>query len=358
MNILFVYYLPSGGVETLNRQRAIALKNRGINCDFLYYQKKRDLVNHHEGRIFITNIDSEIQHIIRDGNYTAIVITSDFQGLSRFRNLGYNGVLIYEIQGLGKEETAKIELPKISSFISKNADAILVSKTPHILSILKTIPDLPPLFVMNNCIDTEHFGYRYEKSGKNPIIAWIGRIEENKNWHEFLQIGHKLIHEYNPNIQLYLFEDPTLSLPQEREKFYKVLKTLNLENNINLLSNIPHEEMPKFFSIVGDSGGFLCSTSITEGFGYAIVEAMSCKCPVLSTKSDGVSNSIIHNLTGKYYNLGNISEAFIEAEELMSNNNLRNHIRTEAVLHVRKEFSMDTYGSEFRKMMSVLTKQS
>lgn len=355
MNILFVYYLPSGGVETLNRQRAIALKKRGINCDFLYYEKKRDLVNHHEGRIFITNSDHEIRRIIQDGDYTAIVITSDFHGLSRFKNFGYKGLLIYEIQGLGKEETVKIELPRISPFISKNADAILVSKTPHILSILKSISDLPPIFVMNNCIDTEHFGYRYMAPGKNPKIAWIGRIEENKNWHEFLQIGHKLIHEYNPTIQLYIFEDPTLSLPIEREKFYRVLAELNLENNIKLLSNIPHEEMPKYFSFIGDSGGFLCSTSITEGFGYAIVEAMSCKCPVLSTRSDGVSNSIIHNKTGKYYTLGNISEAFIEAKDLMSNQVLRDHIRTEAVHHVKREFSMDTYSSEFKKMISNLT---
>lgn len=44
MNILFVYYVSSGGVETLNRQRSSALKKKNIKCHFLYYQKVRELV--------------------------------------------------------------------------------------------------------------------------------------------------------------------------------------------------------------------------------------------------------------------------------------------------------------------------
>ena len=55
MNVLFVYYLPSGGVETLNRQRSIALKRKNINCHFLYYRKERELINDHHAPTFITN---------------------------------------------------------------------------------------------------------------------------------------------------------------------------------------------------------------------------------------------------------------------------------------------------------------
>lgn len=354
MNVLFVYYLPSGGVETLNRQRAFPLIKEGINCHFLYYHKKRDLVNNHEGQTFITNNDEEIKQIIKTGNYEAIIVTSDYRGLSRIKNLGYTGLLIFEIQGLGTVDTAKSELQKAFPIISQHSDGILCSKTPHILDILNKQSTLPPLFVFNNCFDTSHFSYNPDLTTSDPIIGWIGRLEENKNWKEFLQIGHKLIHEYNPSIQLYMFEDPTLSSQEERKKFYETINQLKLKKNIKILSNIPHEKMADFYSMIGNSGGFLCSTSIIESFGYAIVEAMSCLCPVLSTKSDGVINSIIHDQTGKYYTIGNITEAFNEGKELISNHVLREHIRTTALQHVKAEFNPDYYGLHFTNMLNKL----
>lgn len=60
MNILFVFYVPSGGVETLNRQRSVALKKIGINSHFLYYQKRRELLNDHEAPVFITNNNTSV----------------------------------------------------------------------------------------------------------------------------------------------------------------------------------------------------------------------------------------------------------------------------------------------------------
>lgn len=61
MNILFVFYVPSGGVETLNRQRGRALKKYNINSHFLYYEKRRQLVNDHNAPTFITNNDAKIK---------------------------------------------------------------------------------------------------------------------------------------------------------------------------------------------------------------------------------------------------------------------------------------------------------
>ncbi|MNN85230.1 UDP-D-galactose:(glucosyl)lipopolysaccharide-1,6-D-galactosyltransferase [compost metagenome] len=112
--------------------------------------------------------------------------------------------------------------------------------------------------------------------------------------------------------------------------------------------------MQAYFSAIGDSGGFLCSTSKVEGAPYAILEAMSCRCPVLTTNSDGVSSSIYHNITGKYYNLGDIEHAVSEAIELMENTVLRDHIRAGAQFHVQNNFNMEQYGRNFVAMLQSL----
>jgi glycosyltransferase involved in cell wall biosynthesis len=354
MNILFVFYVPSGGVETLNRQRSAALRKYNINAHFLYYENRRNYINNHDAPTFITNKDEEVKRILEKVNYSAIVIVSDFNALSRFKSLGFKGKMIIEIQGYGPKHAARTAFVKAIPQVNAYADGFLNPKTPHIVQLLDEIFPKIPKFSFNNCFDTAQFTYRKTIPSPLPIVAWVGRIEDNKNWSEFLQIGSKLIKDHNPNIQLHLFEDPTLSTPNERNKFRELVKQLNLQSNIKQHFNIPNSQMAEHFSRIGDSGGFLCSTSKVEGAPYSLLEAMSCKCPVLTTDSDGVRSSIIHNKTGKYYTLGDVNEAVKEAKELMTNHLLRDFIRENAFEHISTNFSPEKYAKNFINMLSSL----
>jgi glycosyltransferase involved in cell wall biosynthesis len=350
--ILFVFYVPSGGVETLNRQRCAALKSYNIEGHSLYYQKKRDLLNPSDGRIFIGKDPEMIKRVLREGKYSAIIVISDYQILPLFRKLGYEGKLIIEIQGLGSKERAREFLTQGKSIIEAHADALLNPKTPHIEKLLHELFPSTPKFSFNNCFDTSTFQYTQTKESTNPIIGWTGRIVDNKNWREFLHIGHRLIKQVNPNIQLYMFEDPTLGNPDERKRFFQLIRTLGLQKNLSLLHHVHHDKMPNYFSAMGDSGGFYCSTSKVEGAPYSVLEALSCRCPVLTTDSDGVRSAIIHNQTGKYYTLGNIQEAVKEAKELMTSLKKREEIRDAGLKHVQNHFHPNQYSLHFIQMLT------
>jgi glycosyltransferase involved in cell wall biosynthesis len=151
-----------------------------------------------------------------------------------------------------------------------------------------------------------------------------------------------------------MFEDPTLSDPKERMKFNSLITQLNLSKYLTVHTNVPNSQMADYFSLIGDSGGFLCSTSKVEGAPYSLLEAMSCRCPVLTTDSDGVRSSIIHNQTGKYYTIGNIDNAVREAKELMNNKAIRESIRSNALEHVKTHFSPDLYAQNFINMLKSL----
>lgn len=354
MNILFVYYVPSGGVETLNRQRSASLKSIQLNPHFLYYRKERDLVNDHDAPLFITDNDEKIKEIIDKGNYKLIVIISDYPAIQKFRELGYKGPIVLEIQGYGPKHVARAELTKAVPYVTSFGNGLLNPKTPHISQLFEELYPLTPKFQFNNSFDSSKFSYQSMPKHPHPILAWIGRLEDNKNWREFLYIGRKAIDHINKNIELYMFEDPTLSTPQERAAFTQLVGELHLDNKITILPNIPNEKMKDYFSIIGDSGGFLCSTSKVEGAPYSILEAISCRCPVLTTDSDGVRSSIIHNKTGKYYKLGDISDAIKEATELMTNTSLREQIRMNATYHLVRNFGPQEYANNFLKMMKSL----
>lgn len=354
MNILFVFYVPSGGVETLNRQRSVALKKIGINSHFLYYQKRRELLNDHEAPVFITNNNQEIKQILDDGDYKAIIVTSDFQALPRFRSLGYKGKMIIEIQGYGPKEVAKEVFRQAAPLVTKYANGLINPKTPHIEQLFnETFPTVPK-FQFNNCFDMTTFTYQPTSGHPWPIIAWIGRIEDNKNWREFLKISVALLKTIKQKIDLYMFEDPTIADPSELKKFETFITQSNLQNHLTRLANIPNEQMAEYLSRIGDSGGFLCMTSKVEGAPYSALEALSCRCPILTTDSDGVRSSIIHDETGKYYPLGNIREAVIQAVDLMTNQTLREYICSNGQKHVKTNFHPERYAENFREMLTSL----
>lgn len=358
MNILFTFFVPSGGIETLNRQRFNALAQKQINCHFLYSQIGTGLQNKINTSIFVTKNDDEIKAIILQGNYDAIVVASDLRLLQKIKNFGYQGILIYENQGLGfNKEYANKYLQVHATIIDNYCDAILYPQTPHLIQAFETYFPHKKKFSFHNCFNTDDFKYQIHPKKDNPIIGWVGRLEENKNWRDFLTIGSKLIHK-NQSIQLWMFEDDTLSNQEERLAFERKIDDLNLRNHLTMYVNQPHNKMAEYFSIIGDSGGFLCSTSKVEGFGYAVLEAMVCRCPVLSTDSDGIRSFIKNNETGKFFDHGNIDQAALEGNELLTNIPLREEIRRKAVKHIETHFSPGKYSKNFINMIQDLKSEN
>lgn len=352
MKILFTFYVPSGGVETLNRQRCSALNRKGIECHYLYTQEGTGLQNKINAPIFIARSDQEIQDIVNRENYTAIVVGSDLLLLQKLRESGYRGILIYEVQGLGfnKEYAEYFVSTHAFPILRDYCDALLYPRTPHLISVFDKMMPFKKRYSFHNCMDLDSFKYEARAKISHPVVGWVGRLEENKNWRDFLAIGAELIKQ-NRSIKLWMFEDNTLAQKTERAAFEQKVAELDLQRHLTIYANQPHHKMAGYFSVIGDSGGFLCSTSKVEGFGYAVLEAMLCRCPVLSTDSDGVRSFIIHDVTGKFFELGNINQAVQEATQLMANSRLRETIRVKGVRHIEQHFSPDKYANHFIRMI-------
>ncbi|UOY92167.1 glycosyltransferase [Ectobacillus sp. JY-23] len=353
--VLFTFYIPSGGVETLNRQRFYALTESGLCCHFLYLQAGTGLQNKLNTQVFVTNNDREIIDIIRREKYKAIIVGSDVYLLQKLKKSGYTGRLIYEVQGLGfNKEYAEYFIKQEALPILKDCcDAILYPRTPHLAAAFaKYFPHIRQ-FSFDNCFNSNEFHYEVHPKHARPIVGWVGRIEENKNWRDFLRIGAALI-QYNPDIELWMFEDNTIGEKAARLAFGDLVQELQLKDHLHVYANQPHARMATHFSMIGDSGGFLCSTSKVEGFGYAVLEAMVCRCPVLSTDSDGVKSFIIHNETGKFFRLGDIEQAVMEARELMENTTLREALRNNGAAYIAENFSPRQYATSFAEMLKEL----
>lgn len=316
----------------------------------MYYYWGAGMQNKADFPIFITNDDLEIKRILDTGGYDVIVVTTDHMSFPRFRNLGYTGKMVLEIQGYGPKEVARKKLIEAVPYVNAFASALLNPCTPHIAALFQELFPHIPQYHIPNCFDAEAFTYRKTIPLTYPVIAWLGRMEDNKNWKEFLYIGHQLSY-YVPDLQMWMFEDSNLSDPDQREQFVQTIKALDLEPRLSLFSNIPNEEMQYYYSAIGDSGGFMCSTSKVEGGPVSVLEAMSCRCPVLATNSDGVALTIKHNVTGKNYTLGNVSQAVLEGLSLIKDHQLRETIRNASQTRLRAEFNPHVYCVSIIEML-------
>lgn len=354
VNVLFVFFVPSGGVDTLNRNRCRGLRRYGVNAECLYYKWAAGIQNYGDIPVYISNDDEEIKGILEKGNYDFIVATTDHYCFKRFRRLGYQGKFILEIQGYGSKEVAEEELRQACSIINAHAAALLNPNTPHISRIFNEIYPNIPKFSFNNCFDSDSFKYRTVEKPSDPILGWVGRLEDNKNWREFILIAYMLKKDHYPNLMLWMYEDEDLAMPGEREALMKMVYSLNLHQCLHIFSNVPNLEMQYYYSMIGDSGGLLCLTSKVEGAPLSVLEAMSCLCPVLSSSSDGISSSIIHDVTGKVYPVGQVATAIFEANQLMSNLKFRNYLRANAHQHLCHSFNIDKYCEQFVNMLNAI----
>ncbi|WP_243385641.1 glycosyltransferase family 4 protein [Bacillus kexueae] len=357
MKILFMFTIPSGGMETLNRQRHLALKSVGIESHFLYRFEGSGIQNQLDAPIFVSNTESDWNTIITKNHYDYIIVSYDLILLKAVSQSGFNGKIIYDNQGIGKRKDYINHYIKNQAypFIESYADAIMCPKTPHLMEAFNSFFPHKKKYFIHNGIDTNSFQYINTTKHPNLVIGWVGRIEENKNWKDFLEIGRELLKEY-PDLELWIFEDASLSHESQRKVFNDYVNELSLQSNIKQFQSVPHEDMAKYYSVIGDSGGLICSTSRVEGFGYAVIEAMLCHCPVLATDSDGVRNFITHNKTGKFYSIHHIAEAVSEAKDLIENKKIRHYITKNAKDRIVESFSIEKYAEQLLSMIHDLSR--
>ncbi|WP_343221811.1 glycosyltransferase family 4 protein [Paenibacillus tritici] len=351
LKVLFTFYVPSGGVETLNRLRCETLQKNGIECHVLYLMPGFGSHNSVSFPVFIAPQDEDIKAVLDTHHYDAIIVTSDYILMERLRRLGYGGILIYESQGLGTRDEARNLIIESVPYLQAFCNAVLLPPTDHLLELFIEICPWLQRYVIPNLVDVHTFRHIPGEKPVDPVIAWVGRLEPNKNWSEYLKIAHAL-RKHKSNLHLWMFHDPALASEEQKERFNEELYALGLDDRLIVFTNIPNQTMPLYYSSIAGSGGFLLSSSVTEGFGYAVAEAVCCSCPVLSTDSDGVRSFITHNITGKFYPIGNVEAAVNEGLELMDNIPLREAICYQGRQHMVTHFGFDQYAHSFREMMN------
>ena len=156
-----------------------------------------------------------------------------------------------------------------------------------------------PIDVIGNLVDERMFSlggaHLPEKLAR---ILFVGTKSHLKDHETFFQAMAFLRQATNRELQV-SFVCPDLSQDWKRAYLTKVSK-LGLDDCVTFLAEAPREAIVAMLH----SHHVFVSTSIAETFGVAVCEALMCGCPVVVTKSGGVSDFVVDGKNGFLVEIG------------------------------------------------------
>ena len=148
----------------------------------------------------------------------------------------------------------------------------------------------------------------------------------------------KILKKDNPNIHLIVIGSPKKGGHTER-----LIKELNIKDNVFFKKHLSKEEIRKLYS----TSSVAIVSSLYEGFGYPVIEAMSCEVPLIATNV-----SSIPELVGKYGLLIDPKDENLlsnKIKKILSNYDEHKKNAIQGRQHIIKTFNWSKITNEYEK---------
>jgi len=215
------------------------------------------------------------------------------------------------------------------------------------------------IFVLPNFIEWE-FNEDKNYSAKNDVsvvmITYLGNLLESKGIFDLLE-AIKIVKEnagtkFIVNIAGKFGDDPVtgLSLREHEIRFGNYLK--ELDDVVNYIGEIK-EEKDKF-ELLKNTDIFVFP-SWNEGQPLVILEAMSCGCPVISTKDVGViDETVIDGINGLLVEKRNIRQLADAIIKLIQDRRLRMKMGEESKKRFYELYTLEKHIKKFKEILKEL----
>lgn len=144
-----------------------------------------------------------------------------------------------------------------------------------------------------------------------PVVAWVGRFEPVKGPEIFLEVCQQLHSQYGSRLKTVMAGDGSLN-----EKIHLERELRGLHDFL-LLPGFRQDIVPLFTDI-----DLLVVTSINEGFGMVILEAMAAGKPVVAHDVGGIAELVVDGETGFLVSVGDVDTIYNRLNLLLNDREL------------------------------------
>lgn len=142
-----------------------------------------------------------------------------------------------------------------------------------------------------------------------PYALFVGRITRQKGIRHFLRAAEQL----DPSAQIVLCAAAP-DTPQMADEVEASVRKLEQRRNGGVVwvrNAVPLQDLPSIYA----GAAVYCCPSIYEPFGITNLEAMSCRTPVVATRTGGIPEIIVEGETGYLVDIEHISHSDPEARD-------------------------------------------
>jgi glycosyltransferase involved in cell wall biosynthesis len=297
-----------GGVESVLLARLEGLGTWGIEAEawFLFDGPGRELFHDVADQIHIGSTEALEEYLSEESfQFVSVIDTEEiFTLLTRMDE---------PIRTLLEVHTP---YPEILTYLNRLGDvpheAILVPSRHQAKVVKSYIPNALRILVVPNSLG-KHFAASIESfspAPPRPIIAWLGRLDDLKNWREYIQIC-SAVHKINPQVEFWIVGKGD----EVSEDIYTAAGEAQILQRLRWYRGVNYLTVPSLLNAVRASGGLVISTSLGDSFGMTIAEAMARACAVVVPSEGPFREFVEERVHGVHYTLGNPIEA---AEKILA----------------------------------------
>ena len=175
------------------------------------------------------------------------------------------------------------------------------------------------------------------------MILFVGRLVEKKGVHNLLAAMQQVLRK-SPQATLVLVGDGT-----QRHELERMAERLEIAGSVRFLGKLPHEQLPEYYAaadlFVGPS--VVDSSGDTEGLGVVFIEAASAGLAIVGTSVGGISDVLIHEVTGIAVEPDQPEALANAIERLLGDEPLRRRLGEAARQHALRQFSWSQVAERF-----------
>lgn len=344
MKILFLYrYGILGGVCTQLFHRFRHLpdnKNFEIHCGFRSDHGIKEMLSGYATLHFGLNKEST-KTFLSNNKFDLIIIIDSEEYIEAVRELDLDSKVIVEVHTSierNLEYLSRIQPDDIDGFIT--VSKYMIGRIKHHIQ-----PELKDKTItrFQNVLDSELFKPVEIETAGPPVIGWVGKIDDHKDWKAFMQIS-SIIRESYKDVEFWIIGGQTCPEERAREVF-DYAEEMDIISKFKWIDRIENVKMAGLYSILAKRGGLSLVTSHCESFGMSVLESLLAGSPTVCTDVGALPEITKESEFFKLYDLQNYKLGASKCIEILSNTDAANEL-----LEEHRPELVDLYDSSGRSI--------
>ena len=172
------------------------------------------------------------------------------------------------------------------------------------------------------------------------LIVCVSRLEHKNGTHDLIEAVSYLAKDIN-DFKLIICGDGS-----ERKKLEAMIEKLHLRNNVFLLGDILHKDLPKYVACAD----IFVRPSLAEGFGIVFLEAMAAEVAVIGTPVGGIVDFLKDKETGLFCEVRNPQDIAEKIKVLIKDKALREKLIKNAKKMVDENYNWDKISEQLKSV--------